>query len=184
MVEEAGFQVTEEIEIGDLTKVTDDQSMPKCAGVKVRIEKPAVRLNLVNNKEKEDSINNPCISKDLNAQLRITEEGVDGEGKYKNKVLFPNPRWFLWVDKTHEFFQGDKYQLETQSFLNPLKQMLVALGYDPKSPPKVNDEFLSAINGQELIVDITREGERAKINGEWVSTGGYVNRLRNIKAAA
>ncbi len=184
-VEQAGFQVTDEVEIGDLSGVSDDQSMPKAQGVKVRIEKPAVRRTLVNNKVAEDGVNNPCIAKEINCQLRILPEGIDGAGAYANKVLFPNPRWYIWAEVQHEFFnKRANFTGEKRGYLSPLKKLLVALGYDIKSPPKINDEFLMAIEEQELLIDISRESERLLQNGEWVDTGGFVNRVRNIRAAA
>lgn len=184
MEQEAGFQVTEATEVGDLSGVSDDQSMPKAMGVKVRIEKPAVRRTLVNNKESEDLVNNPCIAKEINCQMRILPEGIDGAGQYANKVLFPNPRWYIWAEVRHEFYAKRAiFSGEKRAYLNPFKTLLVALGYDIKSPPKIDDEFLTTIEGQELLIDISRESERSLQNGEWVDTGGFLNKVRKIRAA-
>jgi len=181
---EQGFEVTEETVVGDLSTVSDDQSMPKAQGVKVRIEKPAVRRTLQDNKTPEDGVNNPCIAKEINCQLRILPEGIDGTGAYANKVLFPNPRWYIWAEVTHEFYnKRTTMTSEKRPYLNPFKSLLLALGYDIKGEVKVNDEFLAAIEGQELTIDISRESERLYQNGEWVETGGYLNRVRKIRAA-
>jgi len=184
MEQETGFQVTEATEVGDLTGVSDDQSMPKAQGVVVQIQKPTVRRTLVNNKEPEDQVNNPCIAKEINAQLRIQADGIDGTGAYANKVLFPAPRWYIWAEVGHEFYaKRASFSGEKRAYLNPFKTLLVALGYDIKSPPTIDDEFLSHIEGRELIIDISRESERTLQNGEWVDTGGFVNRVRKIRAA-
>ncbi len=185
MEQDVGFQVTEPTEVGDLTGTSDDQSMPKADGVKVRIEKPTVRRTLQNNQATEEAVNNPCIAKEINAQLRILPEGIDGVGGYANKVLFPNPRWYIWANVEHEFYnKRASFTGEKRPYLFPLKTLLVALGYDIKSPPKIDDEFLTAIEGQEIIINVSRESERALVNGTWKDTGGFLNRVRKIRAAA
>ena len=184
MEQDVGFQVTEPTEVGDLSGVSDDQSMPKAQGIQVRIEKPTVRRTLQNNKVAEDEVNNPCIAKEINAQLRILPEGIDGAGAYANKVLFPNPRWYIWAEVTHEFYAKRAiFSGEKRAYLNPFKTLLLALGYDIKSPPPINDEFLTVIEGQTLVIDISRESERALVNGVWEDTGGYLNKVRKIRAA-
>ena len=69
------------------------------------------------------------------------------------------------------------------AFLVPLKQFLGALGYDVKQPPKLGDEFYSAVLGRELRADIKLKEIRVKNPaGIWVGTDEYKNELSGFRS--
>ena len=142
MDEEVGFQVTDEVQVGDLSHVKEDQSIPAAKGVGFRIKKASRRdIREDNTKEAPKDSSNPIIKKLLSLEVRITEAGI--EGKYVNKPFFVD--LIIWVDTTHKFYASDKYQSETKGYLNDFKRLMEALGYDLKSPPAINDALLAEL---------------------------------------
>ena len=86
-MEDVPFEVTEAVDIGDLSDLKEDRAIvPPTANVLFRISKASMRKSLVDNQQPE-SEENPCVLKSLSLEVRL-EEGIDEEGKYKNKPLF------------------------------------------------------------------------------------------------
>ncbi len=187
-VEEAGFQVTEEIEIGDLTGVKADTfTVPATKNVLMSVNKPSVRriLQQMGKDAPGESETNPCIKKLLSFESRIVD-GIGDEGKFKNKPIFTDV--VVWVDTSHEYYQAEKYQKETKPYLNDLKELMGALGYDLSAPPKINDEFLAEIQGRQFIANITAPQIRVPEKQEdgttkWITTDERKNVLKGFRAA-
>lgn len=181
VMEDAPFAVTDEVQVGDLSQVKEDESIPAAKGVTFRISKASRRDQREDGKKeapKDDS--NPVVRKKLVLDAVITELGTDGSGKYARKHFFPEV--LIWADLTHQYNTGDKFQSETKGYLNDFKRLLEALGYDIKQPPAVNDSFLSELASREFMADLTREEIRAKQeDGTWEGTGNYKNVVRRIR---
>lgn len=182
MLEEVGFGVTEEFELGDLTEVKEDRIvLPVTSGVLFRIQKATSRTS------KDGSI------KSVSAEMRLVE-GIDVpvkdaqgnftgsvEKKYQNKPMFVDLQY--WVDTAIR--DSQRYTSKNKPYLVPLKQFLAALGYDLTSPPKLNDEFYAAIAGRELRGDIQLREVRLKnpVSQEWEGTGEYVNEIKKFRVS-
>lgn len=178
-MEEVGFDVTEEIVVGDLSEVKEQKFIvPATANVKVRIQKASVAVN----KDKD--------VKFLKLELRIAEGILNEEGipQYVNKPMFTNTGnpaegLVIWADTTvkgrdqKDWWKNRQYQIECVKFLK-------ALDFPIKPAPNVTDEFLQSLLGREVLVDIQHEEETAKNeSGEYVGLGTYKERLRNFKKA-
>lgn len=169
---EPGFQVQEEVSVGDLS---DQQGgvMEAVSRVPFVIRKASVRTQ-------EDKESSKWTVKRLSVEAAIGPLGVDGEGKFANKVLFPE---FVLTMNTVDFpekFSSSWWQKEARY---PLKQFLKALNRDITSV-RVNDEFLIGLQNEEFIADIKRVEIKTKgDDGKYHGSGDFKNELANYRAA-
>lgn len=163
------FDVTEEVEVGDLTAV-QEEILPKANGVKVQIVKASVKPS----KDK--------LLKSLNVMVRFIEGIVsNGELKYESgkKTGFTSfMDLVIWASP--EKSENSDWYKNGQHLLG-FKQFLQAIG-EPVSPaPKINDAWLESIKGRECLVNIVHEEESSVINGERVKTGAFSAKFKNWK---
>lgn len=172
---ETGFDVTEEIVVGDLTAV-QQAITPMAQNVRVKIAKASV-----------DTSKDKAL-KSLKVELKVIEgipvlnqETGETELKFQNKSLFPGfMELCIWADGTVKNSQWYKNQQHLLGF----KQFCQALGLDIKAV-KVNDEFLTGLIGRELLVSIRHENETA-VNaetGKREATGTMRERIGQFKKA-
>ena len=186
--ENVGFDVNEETVVHDLGDVKEQKSLtPVAKGVRVRIEKIAIRKNLENNKA-DAGPENRWTYKALNPTFRIIDgievDVVDDAGnvtgkelKYKNKPLFPASLDLVFAHnaevKTSDWWKNRQYAIGFKQFCKALKIDLKEI--------RVNDEFCLAHEGRELLLDIRHEPTQSKNEkGEWVDDGGFRERLCNF----
>lgn len=167
-----GFQVNEEVSVGDLS---DQQGGVLEAASKVGfiIRKASVRTQ-------EDKDTKVWSVKRLSVEAAIGPLGVDGEGKFANKVLFPE--FVLTFNSTDfpEKFSSAWWQKEARY---PLKQFLKALNRDI-TQVRVNDEFLIGLANEEFIADIKRVEIKTKgDDGKYHGSGDFKNELANFRSA-
>lgn len=177
------FDVTDEVQVGDLTAVKEDQFIIDAVqDVGLTVSKASIKKRLVQYNASEDPVNNPCISKAVSVHWKVGAAGVDGEGKYANKVVFMD--YLIWVDNTHEFFSAEKYKKNTQPWLFGYKELVLALGYPVDPPPPVNDVWLTEIVGLSVTGNITKKELRQLDNntGKWEGTGDFKNEVRKLRA--
>ena len=175
-----------QIEVGDLTEVKEQRQLtPAASRVKVRIAKAIIQQT----KDKD--------IKSLKLELRIVD-GIEvpvrdeagnptGETKlaYQNKPLFTGLMdLVVWADQSVKG-RAEKNWWKTNQHMIGLKGFCVALGLDIKSV-KVNKEFLDALVGNEVLVDIQHEAETAidESTGERVKLGTFRERLKNFRKVA
>lgn len=168
-----GFQVTEEVAVGDLSE-QQGGVMEAASRVPFVIRKASVRTQ-------EDKESGTWTVKRLAVEAAIGPLGVDGEGKFANKVLFPE---FVLTFNSADFpdkFSSNWWQKEARF---PLKQFLRALGRDITSV-RVNDEFLIGLQNEEFVADIKRVEIKTKgDDGKYHGSGDFKNELANYRAAA
>lgn len=170
---DTGFQVQEEVSVGDLS---DQQGgvMEAASRVPFVIRKASVRTQ-------EDKDSKVWTVKRLSVEAAIGPLGVDGEGKFANKVLFPE---FVLTMNTTDFpekFSSSWWQKEARY---PLKQFLKALNREITSV-RVNDEFLIGLQNEEFIADIKRVEIKTKgDDGKYHGSGDFKNELANYRAAS
>lgn len=168
-----GFQVTDEVSVGDLT---DQQGgvLEAASKVPFTIRKASVRTQ-------DDKESGKWSVKRLVVEAAIGPLGVDGEGKYANKVLFPE---FVLTFNSADFperFASNWWRKEARF---PLKQFLRALGREI-TQVRVNDEFLISLMNEEFIADIKRKEIQTKgDDGKWHGTGDFKNEIANYRAAS
>lgn len=153
------------VEVGNLDEVKETRSVvPATKGVKVQITK----VDLRNNKEN--------TYRSLNLTLKIVD-GVDAEGKYKNKVVFG--RVCYYADPTaytKDFFK-------TKQHLIALKQLSKATGIDAHV---IDMEFVNKlITANPIKVDITVRKRIVPIDdgtGTIIEEERMENEVRNYRA--
>lgn len=171
-----GFDVIDEFEVGDLSDQTGNDVIDAAPRVRFEIRKATVRPYV---KRDESTWRKKFLALDL----VVGALGVDGEGKYANKHMFQDE---LLVANVEDFPELATDHYKTKARFG-LKQFLKAMGFDPAAPPRINDEFLTALVGQEVVADIARreiQSPPAEQGGKWLGTGEYKNEVRNYRAAA
>ncbi len=146
-LEKAGFEVVDEVEVGDLSDVKEERNLlPPVKGVKLRIRKAT------------NQVNDAGTYRQLNVSLAL-EDGitVNNETKYKGMVVWARIPYFADAS----VYNGDYFK--KQQHLVELKKLAIALGIDIKTI-KVNDAFLEGLANQLLTADI------------WQKTSKYVLR--------
>lgn len=172
---EAGFEVTDEVVVGDLTAV-QQAITPVAQGVRVRVATASV-------KPSEDE-----QLKSLKVELKVVDgipvvnqDTGEMELKFQNKSLFPGfMDLCIWANA--ETKNSNWYK--TSQHLLGFKQFCQALDIDIKDV-KINDEFLSSLVGRELLVNIRHEEETA-VNpetGKREKTGVLRERIGQFKKA-
>lgn len=167
------FDVYEEVSVGDLSDVKQDQFVvPQASAVLLDIVKAQV-------KTVEDKDDGTPKFKTLSLQLRIVEGiPVNGELKYAGKVLFAEP----WIWANPDLYTKDYFK--RKQHLVDLKLILSALGYELKDV-KINDELLGSIVGRQLRANIIVKAVQVKdpATNEYVNTDEQKNELKGWKAA-
>ena len=175
MSEETGFQVTDEVNVGDLTAV-QQAITPVAQNVLVRIAKASVSLS------KDGAL------KTLKTELKVVEgipvtnqDTGETELKFQNKSLFPGfMELCIWANPAVKNTPWYKNQQHLLGF----KQFCQALSIDIKDV-KINDEFITSLIGRELLVSIKHEEETA-VNpetGKREKTGSLRERIGSFKKA-
>lgn len=169
--DEPGFQVQEEVSVGDLS---DQQG-----GVMEAVTKVPFIIRKASVRTQEDKESSKWTVKRLSVEAAIGPLGVDGEGKFANKVLFPE---FVLTMNTTDFpdkFSSSWWQKEARF---PLKQFLKALNRDI-TQVRVNDEFLIGLQNEEFVADIKRVEIKTKgDDGKYHGSGDFKNELANYRA--
>lgn len=166
-----GFEITDEVDVGDLSAQTGNDVIDPYKKVRFEIRKATVRPYQAKG---EDGWRKKFLALDL----AVCSEGVDGEGKYANKHFFQD---LLLVANTTDYPELDTDNYRTKARFDT-KVFLKAMGFDPAKPPKINDDFLTELSGREVFGDIQRREMRAQSEGVWKGTGEFKNEVRNFKS--
>lgn len=170
--DDPGFQVNEPVEVGDLSE--------QQGGVLEAAQRVGFVIRKATVRTQEDKDTKQWSVKRLSVEAAIGSLGVDGEGKFANKVLFPE---FVLTFNSTDFpdkFSSSWWQKEARY---PLKQFLKALNRDI-TQVRVNDEFLIGLANEEFIADIKRVEIKTKgDDGKYHGSGDFKNELANYRAA-
>lgn len=171
-----GFEVIDEIAVGDLTEVRQEM-LPIAQNVKVRIDKASVDTS----KDKD--------LKSIKLELAIVDGiMVDGEAKFINKKVFTGfMDLCIWANPATK----NSNWYKTKQHLLGFKQFCQALEIDLTNV-KVNDEFCLSLLGRELLINIIHEEESVidandlDANGKpkRKKTGTLRERIKSFKKAA
>lgn len=178
---EVGFAVNDPIEVGDLSTQTAEDVLEPARRVPFTVKKAAIRTQLEDNKHVESEDNRWKVKR-LALQLAIGAEGVDGNGKYANKRLFPELALTFNTSDFPEQYSTEYYQKRARA---DTKAFFLAMGFDVKSLPPITDEFIADLVERDVIGDITRKEVR-QLNtetNEWEGTGEYKNLITNYRSA-
>lgn len=172
------FDVTEEVEVGNL----DDQeggTLPPATRVVGEIKKASVKRCLLDNKYDERP-DNPCTFKYLHLEVKIGEQGIDGEGTYAGKHVFTSMMDVVLAyseDACRKKAESNGKKFNAHWWAKEArygaKQFFKATQGDVTNI-KVNDDLLLSLLGQPIMFDIRKEKDTER--GE----GG--NRLANFRA--
>lgn len=168
--EEVGFDVVDEVIVGDLTDVRQE-ILPASQSVRFRIDKAGMAIN----KDKD--------LKGLKLELAIVEGIPDAEGnvRFIGKKAFTGVMdlcyWANPETRTKQWFKSKQHLLEFKAFCKALDIDITNV--------KVNDEFFSTILGREVLANIIHEEESLKdASGVSQKTGVFKERLKGWKKAA
>lgn len=170
---DSGFDVTDEVDIGDLSAQGNDVIDP-AKKVRFEIRKVSVRPYMKTGESE-------WRKKFLALDLVVGSDGVDGQGKYANKHFFQD---LLLVANTSHYPELDTENYRTKGRFE-MKVFLKAMGYDPAAPPRINDDFLVGLTGREVYADITRreiQNPPGEQGGKWIGTGEFKNEVKNFRA--
>lgn len=171
------FEV-EDLDVGDLSE-QEGGVLPAASRVIGEIKKASIKTNLLDNKRSQDPDDNPWTFKSLHLEIAIGALGTDGEGTYKGKVLFCD--LILVYDaaacKRSSEAKSKKFNAQwwEKESRYPAKQFIKALGGDVKNV-RVNDDFLLALIGREVMFDIK------KVKDSFRGEGEFRNELANWRA--
>lgn len=168
-----GFQVTEEVEVGDLSAQQGNDVIDPAKKVRFEIRNATVRPYI---KQGEVEWRKKFLALDL-----VITEGVDEGGKYRGKHMFQD---LLLVANTSHYPELDTDNYRAKARFDT-KVFLKAMAFDPAAPPKINDDFLVGLRGREVYGDITRrEIQSPPPEGQtkWVGTGEYKNEVKNFRS--
>lgn len=173
--DDTGFDITDEVDVGDVSTQVGGDAIEPHKKVRFEIRKLSVRPY---KRDDEDAWRKKFLALDL----VVGADGVDGEGKYAGKHFFQDE---LLVANINDFPELNTDNYKTKARFG-IKSLFKALGYDPATPPKINDDFLIENTGKELIGDITRreiQTPPAEQGGKWIGTGEFKNEIKNYRAA-
>ena len=171
----------EDIEVGDLSAVAEDDVMETYRGVVFDIRK----ASLDTQDFKLDDGTKVWAKKNLHLQLNVAQPGIettDADGntvtKYANKAFFVNLLLQINKDEFPDAFKYDKYAADGKAW-KPLKQFYRATGGDV-AKISVTRAYRDGIVGQQVKADIIKRAKRTQSNGEWVDAG-FENVLDNYR---
>lgn len=168
------FDVTEDLDVGDLSE-QEGGALPAASRVIGSIKKASVKTNLLNNKAPQSS-DNPWTFKSLHLEIAIGPLGTDGEGTYKGKVLFCDliAAFDSAACKRSAESRGKKYNASwwEREARYPLKQFVKAIQGDVTAV-RINDDFLLALVGRDVMFDIK------KVKDSFRGEGEFKNELAN-----
>lgn len=172
---EAFYSGVDPVDVGDLNDVKEERAyIPAAQNVKMRIQKVDVRASRENTAEGKPA----NIYRSLNLQLKIVD-GVDEEGKYRNKVVFGRVCYYADpVYYTKDFFKKRQHLVQ-------LKYLANATGVDLN---KVNGYKIEELEGKEVLANITVRKRPELLAGQPVLDENskpcftFDNEVKNYKA--
>lgn len=168
----------EDIEVGDLSAVSDTDAMPTMRNVLFDIRS----ASLDTQEFKLEDGSKLWAKRNLHLQLNVAQPGieVDGVNKYANKAFFVN--LLLQINKADfpDAFKYDKYAPDGKAW-RPTKQFYAAMGGDVKDI-KVTKAFRDELIGKQVKADIIKRAKRAQVDGQWVDQGSE-NIIENYRKA-
>jgi len=180
-LERAGFNVMDEVEIGDLSDVREEKGvLPPAKAVKLAIRKATNQQN------------DKGTFRQLNMSMELVDGiEVSGEVKFKGKVIWARiPYYADSIAYNSDYFKKKQHLVE-------FKKLALALGKDITAI-KVNDDFLAELTGKVITADIwqktekyvIRSGKRITVNKKSPANEGEevysepVNEVSNFKAVS
>lgn len=178
-VEEGGFQVTDQIDVPDLSEIKEQRTLiPATKDVLFRINSGAVIAT--NNKD----------IKSLDLELEIVD-GISvlnketGEQEVKfigRKMRTGHMTLCVWADKTVGARPSSDWWKNDQHMVG-FKQFVMALGL-PLAGIKVTDEWIGDLAGKEVKASIVHEEDTVKdADGNKQKTGTFREKLKFWKKA-
>lgn len=169
-----------DLDIGSLADQETTDVLDPAPKVRFEIKKAEVRKQY---EDPQDKTSKVLVTR-LSLQAKVSEDGTNHEGANAGRVLFPE--FILAFDK--ETKTGDWWEKKARG---PMKELLVALGYDPAAPPRIDRDFIDGLAGREFIADIKKRKVQEKtdeINPKtgknvYKDTGDFQNELGNFRAA-
>jgi hypothetical protein len=166
--EEVGFDVNEDIDVGDLSD-QEGGVLPAASRVIGTIKKASIKTNLLDNKLPE-SEGNMWTFKSLHLEIAIGPLGTDGEGMYAGKVLFTDLIVVYSIEGTKKSasLKNKKYNASwwEREARYPAKQFIKAIGGDV-THVKINDAFLIGLVDREIMFDIRKVKDTFRGEGEF-----------------
>lgn len=165
------FDIEEPIDVGDLSDQTTADVIDPVKRVRFAVKTASIRSTT-------DKDSGTWLTRKLAIQAAVSDAGINGEGKYAGKRFFPELVLTMNTTDFPERFDSDWWKKRARG---ATKEFFVALGYDPKALPRIDDDFLNGLVEREFVADITRREIRQKVDGEYQGTGEYRNELAGFR---
>ncbi len=167
----------EDISVGDLSAVSDDDTIPTARNVVFEIRK----ATLDTQEFKTEGGPKVWAKKNLHLQLNVGPEGIGGDGdkpRYVGKAFFVN--LLLQINRSDfpDAFKYDKYAPDGKAW-RPTKQFYRAMGGDTTNI-QITRAFREELVGKLVKADIIKRSKRAQVDGEWVDQGSE-NVIENFR---
>jgi len=171
----------EDVSVGDLSHVPDDDTIPTARNVIFEIRK----ATLDTQEYKTEGGPKVWAKKNLHLELKIGPEGAgepgeEGKPRYMGKVFFVNLLLALNREDFPEAFKYDKYKPDGRAW-RPTKQFYKAMGGDV-SNIQITRAFREELVGKFVKGDIIKRAKRAQVEGQWVDQGSE-NVIENFRKA-
>jgi hypothetical protein len=173
MSEQVPFDITDEVEVADLTDVKQDRNLfPVCKGLKVRINKAAAQQN------KDKDISSLKLDVRPVDGIEVTDpESGETLQKYVNAPIFTSIMDLVYAADMSVKGRADSKWWKANQHLVEFKNLCVALDI-PLKGIKVNDEWLANLIGKEILVSVKHEKDTQKDeHGKKVDLGTFSQRL-------
>lgn len=163
---QAFYSGVEPVEIGNLEEVKEQRTLiPATKNVRFKIKKA------------ENFVSKDNTFRMINLQLQLVD-GIDEEGKYKNKVMFVRVTYSADPNKYNtDFFRNKQHLVQ-------LKYLLRAVGC---TSSVVDGHLLDElVNSQPILADIVVKKDKRFVDdgtGTQIETFELVNDVRNFKLA-
>jgi hypothetical protein len=160
----------EDISVGDLSHVPDDDTMPTARNVVFEIRK----ATLDTQEYKTEGGPKVWAKKNLHLELKVGPEGAgepdkDGKPRYVGKVFFVNLLLALNREDFPDAFKYDKYAPDGKAW-RPTKQFYKAMGGDVANI-QITRQFREELVGKLVKADIIKRAKRAQVEGVWTDQG-------------
>lgn len=177
---EVPFEVTQEVDVVDLTDVKADKNLfPVTKDIKVRINKAGNQAN-----KDKDIFSLKLDVRPVDGIEVVDEASGESTFKYVNAPIFSSIMDLVYsADLTVKGREANKWWKNNQHLVE-FKNLCTALDI-PLKGIKVNDEFFSNLVGREVLVSVKHEEDSKKDDkGNKVKLGTFSQKLHSWKKVA
>ena len=178
-MDDEDVDLNEPVVLDDLSDQETSDVMDPASKVRWSIKKAELRKQYEDPRDKTST----WLVTRLNLQVKVGEDGTDGNGLNAGRVVFPE----LILSYNKDEKKGEWWEKKARG---PAKEFFLALGFDLKAMPAIDQDFLDSLKDREFIADLKRIAMQEKtdeVNDKgkavYKKTGEFKNDLSNYRPA-